>query len=256
AEIDPNFHVYLGFGQSNMEGQGTIEEQDKVVVERFKMISTVQGCKKRNLGNWYDAIPPLANCQGRLGPMDYFGRTLVENLPEEIQVGVAVVAIAGCDIQIFEKENYESYMATMPNYMQLTVGDYGNNPYDRLIKMGLESKKKGIIKGILLHQGETNTGQKNWPKRVKKIYENILTDLELKADDVPLLVGEVIQSNLGGCCGNMNEIIKTIPNTIPTAYVISSKDLEHQKSDNMHFNSEGYRILGKRYAEKMLELLK
>ena len=28
AAPDPNFHIYLAFGQSNMEGQGNIEQQE------------------------------------------------------------------------------------------------------------------------------------------------------------------------------------------------------------------------------------
>ena len=42
SEPDPNFHVYLAFGQSNMEGYGQIEAQDTAnVPERFKMMSAV-----------------------------------------------------------------------------------------------------------------------------------------------------------------------------------------------------------------------
>jgi len=63
AAPDPNFHIYFAFGQSNMEGQGNIESQDRTVDSRFQMISTVSGCG-RQLGNWYDATPPLANCDG------------------------------------------------------------------------------------------------------------------------------------------------------------------------------------------------
>ena len=29
ADPDPNFYIFLCFGQSNMEGGGTIEEQDR-----------------------------------------------------------------------------------------------------------------------------------------------------------------------------------------------------------------------------------
>lgn len=36
AAPDPNFHIYLAFGQSNMEGQGDIGQQDKTVDERFQ----------------------------------------------------------------------------------------------------------------------------------------------------------------------------------------------------------------------------
>ena len=52
----------------------------------------------------------------------------------------------------------------------------------------------------------------------------------------------------------MNEIIATLPDVIPTAYVISSSGCP-KAMDNIHFNAEGYRILGGRYAAKMLSLL-
>ena len=252
AEPDPNFHIYLAFGQSNMEGQGPIESQDRIVDERFQVLSTVGGCNGRELGEWYDATPPLASCFSRIGPTDYFGRTLVKKLPEEIRVGVVVVAVGGCDIQLFEKNNYKSY--NLLSYMFNVVNSYGGNPYGRLIEMGKKAQEAGVIKGILLHQGETNNGQQNWPNRVKGVYEDILTDLNLKAEDVPLLAGEVVQSNVGGLCGGMNSIIQQLPNVIPTAHVISSQGLE-QQGDGYHFSTAAYRTFGERYAEEMLKIL-
>ena len=254
AAPDPNFHIYLCFGQSNMEGQGNIENQDKTVDSRFQVLCTYDNCGSRKKGSWYDATPPLSCCSGaHLGPVDYFGRTLVKNLPENIKVGVAVVAIAGCDIQLFEKENYKSYRAE--SYMQSTIQSYGGNPYGRLVEMGKEAQKVGVIKGILLHQGETNTGQNNWPSRVKAIYNDLLKDLGLKGEDVPLLVGEVVRSDQGGQCGSMNNIIANVPSTIPNSYVISAQGLGH-KGDNLHFSSASYRTLGQRYAEQMQKVLK
>ncbi|ORX51465.1 acetylxylan esterase [Piromyces finnis] len=252
AAPDPNFHIYLAFGQSNMEGQGPIEGQDRTVDKRFQMISTVSGCNGRQVGNWYDAIPPLANCDGKLGPVDYFGRTLVKKLPQQIKVGVAVVAIAGCDIQLFEKNNYKSY--NLQSYMQGRVNAYGGNPYGRLIEMGKKAQQVGVIKGILLHQGETNTGQQNWPNRVKAIYQDMLKDLGLKAEEVPLLAGEVVTSAQGGQCGSMNNIIAQLPKTIPTAHVISAQGLG-QQGDGLHFSSAAYRTFGERYATEMLKIL-
>jgi hypothetical protein len=39
---DPNFHVYLAFGQSNMEGYPGIEPQDRTGVDkRFQMLAAV-----------------------------------------------------------------------------------------------------------------------------------------------------------------------------------------------------------------------
>jgi len=251
AAPDPNFHIYLAFGQSNMEGQGAIGAEDKTVDKRFQMISTVSGCG-HEVGNWYDAVPPLANCDGKLGPVDYFGRTMIKSLPEQVKVGVAVVAIAGCDIQLFEKDKYQSYNA--PDYMRGRISAYGGNPYGRLVEMGKKAQQDGVIKGILLHQGETNTGDQSWPSRVKGIYENLLKDLGLNAQDVPLLAGEVVQSSEGGQCGSMNTIIQSLPQTIPTAHVISSQGLK-QQGDGLHFTSEAYRTFGERYAKEMLSLV-
>jgi hypothetical protein len=38
-----------------------------------------------------------------------------------------------------------------------------------------------------LHQGESNTGEEEWPAKVKDVYDNLLADLNLKAEEVPLL---------------------------------------------------------------------
>ncbi|ORX58433.1 hypothetical protein BCR36DRAFT_580050 [Piromyces finnis] len=251
AEPDPNFHIYLAFGQSNMLS-GDIESQDKNVDSRFQMISTVNDCGSRRLGEWYTAVPPLASCNAGLGPVPYFGNTLVEKLPKEIKVGVAVVGIAGCDIQLFEKDRYQSYEHA--DWMTYYIDEYGGNPYGRLVDMGKIAQKSGVIKGILVHQGETNNGNQDWPKRLKGVYENLLTDLGLKAENVPLIVGELVQSDKGGICGGMNNIIQTVPEVIPTAHIVSSEGLE-QQGDGFHFTSASHRILGKRYAEVMLSIL-
>ena len=99
AAPDPNFHIYLALGQSNMEGQGNIESQDKTVDKRFQVLWTTNetNCGKK-LGQWSDAVPPLASCSSKLGPADYFGRTMVEKTNSQIRVGIVDVAVAGCSI--------------------------------------------------------------------------------------------------------------------------------------------------------------
>jgi lysophospholipase L1-like esterase len=116
------------------------------------------------------------------------------------------------------------------------------------------AQKEGVIKGILLHQGESNTGDTTWPKKVSMVYANLLSDLQLNAQNVPLLAGEVVHAEQGGVCAGMNNIINQLPAIISTAHVISSKGCA-DSPDNLHFNAEGYREFGKRYAEKMLALL-
>ncbi len=95
---DPDFYIYLCFGQSNMEGQGTIEEQDTIVDSRFQVLQALD-CSNlgRSMATWYTAVPPLCLCSSGLSPADYFGRNMVANLPDSIKVGVINVAIGGCD---------------------------------------------------------------------------------------------------------------------------------------------------------------
>src|SRR5450759_2093434 len=116
------------------------------------------------------------------------------------------------------------------------------------------AQKDGIIKGILLHQGESNTNDKQWPEKVKAIYDNLIKDLNLKTGEVPLLAGELLNADQQGACASMNTIIDELPKTIPNAHVISSKGCAG-RPDHLHFTPAGYRELGNRYGAKMLSLL-
>lgn len=252
---DPNFHVYLAFGQSNMEGAARSEAQDQSVDKRFRVMSAMN-CSNlgRTQGNWYDAVPPLCRCNTGLTPADYFGRTLVDSLPAAIKIGVINVAVGGCRIELFDKATAANYVATAPDWMKGALADYNNDPYGRLITVAKLAQKDGVIKGILLHQGESNVGDNQWPNKVKTVYGNILQDLGLRADEVPLLAGEVVNADVGGTSAGANTLIARLPDVIPTAHVISSSQVP-DGPDNLHFSAEGYRVLGRRYAAKMLTLL-
>jgi len=252
---DPNFHIYLSLGQSNMEGAARIEPQDTInVSKRFKVLQAVDCENGRKMGNWYTAVPPLTRCNTGLTLVDYFGRTIIENMPENVSVGAIVVAVGGCKIELFDKANYQSYTQTAPEWMKGMLQAYDGNPYQRLITLAKAAQKDGVIKGILLHQGESNTGDQLWPEKVKALYHSILTDLNLKQDQVPLLAGEVVHKAQNGKCASMNEIIDTLPAVIPNAHVISSEGCS-VADDQLHFNAAGYRELGKRYAKEMLTIL-
>ena len=254
---DPNFQIYLCFGQSNMEGNATPEAQDyENVSERFKMMAAVDFSNPvRKRGEWYSAIPPLCRQGTGLTPADYFGRTMVEKLPDNVKVGVINVAVGGTSIKGFMEEYVADYVAGEADWFKNYMACYDNNPFRRLVETAKRAQNYGIIRGILMHQGETDGGMGNWAQNVKKVYERLLDELDLSADNVPLLAGETVQTDQGGYCGGFNNVIATLPNVIPTAHVISSKGCP-QKGDGLHFTAEGYRTIGKRYAECMLELLK
>ena len=257
AAPDPNFHIYLAFGQSNMEGQGDIGSQDKSVDERFQLLwsadagSCNQGASK---GKWIKAVPPLAHCQGaKLGPADYFGRTMVEKTDPQIKVGIIVVAVAGCSIDLFDKDGYANYARSQQSWMTQRINTYGGNPYGRMIEMAKKAQEEGVIKGIIFHQGETDAGNGQWPSKVKKVYDNIIKDLGL-GSDIPFLAGEVLRS---GVSSGANNNIAKLPQQSKNFYVVSSEGFNQALGDgqNVHFTSQEYRDFGKRYGEKMIEVL-
>ena len=235
---DPNFHIYLAFGQSNMQGYAYIESQDlENVPQRFKMMAAVDmPLNGRIKGNWYTAIPPLCRDNTGLSPCDYFGRELVNRLPEYISVGIINVAVAGCSIDLFDEDKSQSYLSIFGAWLLGIPALYGNHPYNTLVELGRKAQKKGVIKGILLHQGESDAGDQNWPNNVKKIYDRIISDLHLAPNKVPLLVGEVVNADSGGYYSYHNNIIANVPNIIPNSYVIKSNGLP-SGGDLVHFSA-------------------
>ena len=108
-----DFHIYLCFGQSNMEGSAEIEPQDTSAVDRFFLLQSYDCANlSRKKHTWYPAVPPLSHCYAGLSPTDYFWRTMVTNLPEDIKIGVINIAIGGCDIRVFDKDIYQDYDST------------------------------------------------------------------------------------------------------------------------------------------------
>ena len=253
---DTSFWVFLCFGQSNMEGFPGIEPQDKGPVdERFQVLAVVDFPQQgRTKGHWYSALPPLCRPSAGLCPADYFGRTLVSNLAPAIKIGVINVSVAGCKIELFEPASCQAYASNAAPWMKNVIKTYGGNPYQHLVEMAKLAQKDGVIKGILLHQGESNTNDKQWPNKVKNIYGGLIKELNLKAEEVPLLVGWLVPADQMGACASMNKIINELPKTIPTAHVVTSAGCT-SRPDHLHFNPAGYRELGKRYAEAMLPLL-
>lgn len=254
AKPDPNFHIYICFGQSNMEGNPRPEQQDlEGVSPRFLTMNAVD-CPSGKMGEWRTAVPPLARCNTGLTPADYFGRTLVDELKENVRVGIVMVAVAGCSIELFDKDRYEAYVPNQAGWMKNMIAEYGGNPYGRLIELCKKAQQDGVIKGILLHQGETNTGDPKWPSDVKKIYDDILADLGLKPNSIPLLAGGVVAADQKGQCAAHNEVIAKLPEVLPTAHYVPSDGCPCG-FDHLHFTAAGARELGRRYAAEMLPLI-
>ena len=256
---NPHFQLYIAFGQSNMEGAvNTPEAQDKVVNPRYLELPAVtcnSGGRSMTQGTWTPAISPTVRCDTKISVVDWFGRTMADSLPTSDTIGLVVVAVGGTKIEGFDLDKYQAYYAGQASWMQAFAANYGGNPYGRLVTVAKQAQQRGVIKGILLHQGESNVGDNAWAGEVKKIYEKLLSDLGLTAANVPLLAGEVAPN---GSSKGANTMIDALPNTIPTAHVVSAQGLVTTTADgqNVHFDAPSYRTMGKRYAQSMLAILR
>lgn len=256
SKPDPNFFIYLCIGQSNMEAGAVPAEQDKDFNNpRFQFMAAVDMPKLgREMGKWYTAIPPICREGNNLGPVDFFGRKMIDILPSEYHVGVINVSVAGAKIQLWDREDYKDYIDNERDWMKNIVSQYGGNPYERLVNMARLAQKDGVIKGILMHQGESNSEDPLWPERVKKIYDNLCKDLNLNPKQTPLLAGELKYAEQGGVCAAFNSsIMPKLPKVLPNAHIISALGCE-STGDQFHFSTEGMRLLGYRFADKMLQL--
>lgn len=255
---DPNFHIFLCFGQSNMEGGGAISESDKTVDRRFQVLADFDApARNRKMGEWYDAIPPLTKRTRGISMMDYFGRTMVANLPEKYRVGVVKMGVSGTRIELWDKDAFRAYLDNLPPdgvWKRPLANEYDGNPYAYLVKLARIAQQSGVIKGILIHQGESNFEDVDWPKKVKKIYDDLMKDLSLNPSEVVLLAGEVVNADQNGEKANANVIMKNLPGTLANSHVVSSAGVPANR-DRLHFTADGQREMGRRYAEKMLQVM-
>lgn len=253
AAPDPNFHIYIAYGQSNMGGTADAQSADKAENPRFKIFAT-QKCsgKGRNtLGEVYPAVPSLFNCGNTISIADWFGRTMADSMPD-VTIGIIPVAVGGASIKLFDQDQYATYLSTAESWLQNYAKEYASdgNVTKTIIDIAKKAQQVGVIKGFIFHQGETDGGYSDWPKIVKKTRDDILKALDMSSDTVPFVAGELLRE---GCC--YSDRVSKLPNTMDNTYYASSEGLGGNGVDRYHFNHDAYVEFGKRYAAQMLKAI-
>ena len=257
-EPEPQKILILAIGQSNMVGKGVIAPEDTIVSPRFLNLASTDN-EDRKVGEWRVAQP--GNCRpgyyypNHVSPTDYFGRTVLEYLGPKDTLGILQVGVDGCPIRLFDKDQYKGFVdSCQMDWMNGQLDAYERAPYERLMTLARKAQAEGwSIRGLLVHQGETDAYSAYWPTELNRIYQDILTQLNLKAEDVPVLVGETVGLDQNGVCAHANPTLDRVNEFIPTAHTISSYGCQVSE-DHVHFAVEGYRRLGKRYAIKWLQV--
>ncbi|MEZ5385071.1 MAG: sialate O-acetylesterase [Prosthecobacter sp.] len=230
------FQLFLLVGQSNMAGRGVVEEQDKVVNPRVLMLSKE--------GKWVPAMDPMHfdKTAAGVGLGKTFGKIVAEANPG-VTIGLIPCAVGGSPIAAWQPGVF--YPPTK------------SHPWDDTVKRVEIALKAGTIKGILWHQGESDSNAKDAP-----VYETKLIDLVkrlrelVKSPDAPFIAGQM--GKFDGVPWNpdkeiVNKAHQDLATKVPHAAFVSAEGLHH-KGDKVHFDSASYRELGKRYAEAYLKM--
>lgn len=224
-------HLYLLIGRSNMAGRGTVEEQDKTPHPRVLMLTKDK--------TWAAALDPIHFDKpiAGVGLGTTFGRTMAEADPEAT-IGLVPCAVGGTPMARWQK---------------------GGDLYLQAIERIKAAMQQGTLKGILWHQGESDSGRETTAASYGERLAGMVKDLraELGAGDVPFVAGELgrylARADKDGKPSFwplVNEQIVALPKTVPNSAIASSEGLK-AKSDNVHFDSASLREFGRRYAKAM-----
>lgn len=107
----------------------------------------------------------------------------------------------------------------------------------------------GTFKGILWHQGESNST----PEGAADYLQKLITLIEqvrdsIRNDNLPFVAGEL--GTYKDQYDNINKVLAQLPEKVPFTAIASSKGLQH-KGDGTHFDSPSADELGMRFAKEM-----
>lgn len=254
ADAKP-WKVFLLFGQSNMAGGSASEAQDRLEHPRVKALGyTDCASQGRFYNQWYTAAPSLHGCGTGMGLGDWFGRIVADSLGSDT-IALVPCAIPGVDISFFSK----GVVSSRRKDFSIPPDNHWTGAYPWMVERIRKAQEKGVVSGILFHQGEadwTDTARKVWVSRVAAIVKDLKSDLGIA--DVPFLAGE-LRAKLNrttneSCCFAHNPYVATLAKTIPNGHLVSSQGLD-PANDPYHLTTIGNREFGKRYAASMLAAL-
>lgn len=236
-EAPKQFHLFLLAGQSNMAGRGTVEDQDRVPHPRVFMLT------KNNA--WEPAVDPLHfdKSVAGVGLGKTFGEVLA-NLDPEVTIGLIPCAVGGSPIDSWKPGGYHSQTKS--------------HPYDDCLKRVKIALQSGTLKGILWHQGESDSNAQRAPLYRQELHELVARfRQEFDSPSVPFIVGQMGQfaeRPWDEYRKQVDAVHQSLVDHLPQTAFVGSDGLGH-RGDKVHFDSAAYRELGRRYAEAYAQIV-
>jgi hypothetical protein len=217
-----------------MSGYGAILPEDEGEIAGTRLLTPAR--------NFIPAINPLnrfstiSNSVARISPAYGFALGLQGHTVNP--VGLLVNARNGSAIEWWAKGNTEYAL------------------YDNTIARAIEAKRWGDIKGIIWHQGCSNSYDPvGYKPKLQTLVANFRSDLQVP--DLFFVAGELgyWRQNGNGSTA-FNEMIRTISTFIANTDWVSANGLGYYlDATDPHFSREAAIELGRRYAEKVIDKL-
>ena len=232
--------MFLLMGQSNMSGGvGLAPDDTKPVPSVLKMhwVKGEEGPK------WAPGSHPLhprrPNKKARFGPGLSFAEVYVADKPG-VTVGLIPMAWGGRSIVQLSK---------------------GSEIYSDAIRHTKAAMQTGILKGVLWHQGESDTVVQTrtdaYEKRLHLLIEDVRKDLG--NPQLPFIVGNLAEFYGTGKDHRapdrvariikIKEILRSLPKKVPHSGFVESTGCSPASRAKVHFDRKSSSLMGKRFAK-------
>ncbi len=227
---DDRYDVFLLIGQSNMAGRGTMVPADTMGVMQGVWLLDTEGqpVPAKSPLNRYSSIRKQIGMQ-QVCPGNGFAETLRAATGRRILL--VVNARGGSALDEWLK---------------------GTHYYAEAVRRTREAMKHGSLRAILWHQGESDSAHpETYLPRLAAMVDSLRRDLG--CGEVPFIAGETARWR--EATAGINAAIHRIGDAIPASDWVSSEGCTQLADDaDPHFSRDGQLLLGRRYAEKVMEM--
>jgi hypothetical protein len=225
-----NFHLYLLMGQSNMAGRGKVDAESQPNDSRLLVFNRDR--------KWAIAADPLHWDKpiAGVGLGLTFAKTMAEAQPG-VTIGLIPCAVGGTPLSVWQK---------------------GGRQYQSAVALAKAAANFGTLKGVLWHQGETDSESLDLTSTYRERFEQMVKDLraDLSVQDLPLVAGELGEfhvQRVGANAQAINDALHAVAAALPHVACVDARNLK-PGGDNLHFDAASLRDFGRRYAKAMLSL--
>lgn len=229
----PELDIILAIGQSNMAGRAPFADVTDPIHDVYLLTPSGDMELAANPMNKHSNIRKDIGIQG-LSPAYTCATTLQSHV--EKPIGFVVNALGGSAITSWYQP--------------------GKTNYDASLERAIDAQRFGTIRAIIWHQGESDVGggrgdnYAGYKANLLKLVQNFRIDLN--EPDLFFICGELSQK--ADRADFNTAVVRDVANYIPNSdFVIT--DGTSLLADGIHFDEPSVKLLGERYAEKIIQNL-